>query len=107
MIQVLGCAILRSLVLDEADQGSSIRDDVGGGFLRWSFGRIRVFPLAAPLPEALGWDVVLHLTVVADLVGLRHVFKALLIAGSQTLVDINQIVLHGVVVHISLTTTYQ
>lgn len=53
--------------------------------LRWSLGGVGVFPLAAPLPKALWGDVVPHLPVVADLVGLGHVLETLLIAGRQSL----------------------
>lgn len=53
--------------------------------LRGSFGCIGVFPLAAPLSEALGWDVVSHLPVVTHLVGLGHVLETLLITGRQSL----------------------
>lgn len=53
--------------------------------LRWSLGCVGVFPLASPLSKALWGDVVSHLPVVADLVGLGHVLETLLITGRQTL----------------------
>lgn len=53
--------------------------------LRGSLGCVGVFPLAAPLPEALRGDVVPHLPVVADLVGFGHVLEALLVPGRQSL----------------------
>ena len=53
--------------------------------LRGSLGGVGVFPLAAPLPKPFGGGVVHHLTVVAHLVGLRHVLETLLIIGRQTL----------------------
>lgn len=55
------------------------------GVLRGSFGGVGVFPLAAPLSEAFGGDVVFHLTVVAHLIGFGHVLETLLITGRQSL----------------------
>lgn len=52
---------------------------------RWSLGGVGVFPLTAPLSKALRRDVVVHLTVVAHLVGLGHVLETLLIASRQSL----------------------
>lgn len=56
-----------------------------GADLRGPLGGVGVFPLAAPLSEALGRDIVAHLLVVAHLVSLGHVLKTLLIAGRQSL----------------------
>lgn len=55
------------------------------GVLRGSFGGVGVFPLAAPLSEAFGGDIVFHLTVVAHLVSFGHVLETLLITGRQSL----------------------